>query len=261
MKFAYEIEDISSLDESVKGYYEPFSKEGKTVYRLSVDGVKPIEEFDAVYNSLKAARGERDGFEKSLKSFGEYTPEKIKELETSLSELKAANAKNPSEEYVKQVDALKAEQKKVLEAREQEWRAKETDYQKQLTEKNQLLVKMDMAHQLEALYNQKGYPGAFSLALAEAEKALEYDDTKKEFRTKDHFSTMADWLDNVFFKNFPNMLKDNVSGRARENGYTMDSRVDFFNPASPKYNLTEQGKILRTDKTAYDAFSKMFPKK
>ena len=78
MKFAYEIEDISSLDESVKGYYEPFSKEGKTVYRLSVDGVKPIEEFDAVYNSLKAARGERDGFEKSLKSFGEYTPEKIK---------------------------------------------------------------------------------------------------------------------------------------------------------------------------------------
>lgn len=261
MKLNYEIKDLSGIDEAFKGLYEPYSKEGETVYRLSVEGVKPMSEFDTVYSTMKKERDMKEGFEKSLKAFGDYTPEKIKELETSLAELKAANAKNPSEEYVKQVDALKADHRKELARIEAEWQQKENDYKNQLLEKQKNILSMKMAHELEALYNQKGYPGAFSLALSAAQDALAYDEESQTFRTKDRFSTMSDWLDNIFFKDYPNMLKDNVSGKARESGRASDSRANYFNPASPEYNLTKQGEILRTDKAAYEAFSKMFPKK
>lgn len=261
MKLNYEIDDLSKIDEALKGLYEPFSKEGSTVYRLSVDGVKPMTEFNKVYESLQKERGLKEAAEKSVKAFGTYTPEKIKELETNLAELKAATSTNPSEEYVKQVDALKADHRKEIARIEAEWKQKEDDYKKQLLDNQNSLRAMQMSHELEALYNQKGYPGAFSLALAAAQEALTYDEETKTFRTKDRFSSMSDWLDNCFFKDYPNMLKDNVSGKAREAGRSTDSRIKYFDPNNPEWNLTKQGEILRTDKAAYEAFSKMFPKK
>ena len=255
----YEIENLDSVEESIKGLYEPFSKSGKTVYRLSVEGVKPIDEFNTVYETLKKERDIKDDFEKKYKAFGEYTPEKIQELENSLAEMKAANAKNPAEEYVKQVDKLKADHKRVIEELQNSFSTKETELKNILKEKDASIIDMRLAQQLESYYNSKGYPGAFALALSEAKKALEWDSDKNEFRTTDKFSTLPDWLDNVFFKQFPNMLKDNVSGRAHESGILIDSRIKYFDTKSPDYNLTEQGKLMREDRQAYDALRKKFP--
>ena len=226
----YLAENLENVPEEFKGLYNEEEKDGKKFYRLTVNGVKPQDEFDKVYKALSSERELKSNFEKNLKAFGEWTPEKIKTMQDELDSLKKAKNSASEEEFLKRLNEVKTNASVEMQKLKDEYAKTEVDYKKQIEEKENLITEMRLESALTALYDEKGEPSGRDLAIQLAKKQLHWNPEAKDFRTLDGFGDMKSWLNDELFKKHECLLKGSVSAKARETGGNNSEYEKYFNP-------------------------------
>ena len=232
----YSLETIDEVPEEYKGLYVEEEKDGKKLYHLNVSGVKPQSEFDTVYGTLNKVREERNGFEKQLKAFGEITPEKYNALQEELDSLKKAKNTQTEEDFLKRLSEVKTANAAEMQKLKDEFNKNESEYKKQLQDKENTILEMRLENSLSALYAEKGDPSGRDLAFQLAKNELTWNADANEFRTKDGLSNLRDWMNDEMFKKHSCLLKNNLSGNARETGGGASEYEKYFNPTIADYD-------------------------
>ena len=235
----YSLETIDEVPDEYKGLYLEEEKDGKKLYRLNVNGVKPQAEFDSVYGTLTKVRDERNGFEKKLKAFGEITPEKYKALQDELDSLKKARNSQTEEDFLKRLNEVKAANAAEMQKKMDEFNKSESDYKKHLEDKEKTITKMRLENSLSALYAEKGDPSGRDLAIQLANNELTWNADAGEFRTKDGLLNLQDWMNEEMFKKHTCLLKPDLSAKARETGGSVSEYEKYFNPNIEGYDDPE----------------------
>ena len=232
----YSLETIDEVPDAFKELYVEEEKDGKKLYHLNVSGVKPQAEFDTVYGTLTKVRDERNDFEKQLKSFGDITPEKYNALKEELDSLKKAKNTQTEEDFLKRLQEVKNANAAEMQKKVDEFNKNETEYKKQLKEKEDTILEMRLENSLSALYSEKGDPSGRDLAFQLAKKELTWNADANEFRTKDGLSNLKDWMNEDLFRKHSCLLKNNLSGGARETGGSASEYEKYFNPTIEGYD-------------------------
>ena len=232
----YALETIDDVPEEYKGLYVEEEKDGKKLYHLSVSGVKPQEEFDKVYKTLTTVREERNNFEKSLKSFGDITPEKYKALQDELDSLKKAKNSQTEEDFLKRLQEVKNTHAVEMQKKIDEFNKSESAYKEQLKSKDKEITDMRLENALGAIYAEKGDPSGRDLAIQLAKNELTWNADAGEFRTKDGMFNIKDWVNDDLFKKHTCLLKPDLSARARETGGSVSEYEKYFNPTIEGYD-------------------------
>ena len=230
IELQYSLETIENVPEEYKGLYVENEKDGKKFYQLNVTGVKPIEEFDNVHKTLLKVREERNNFEKNVKAFGEWTPDKIKAVQEELDSLKKAKNSATEDDFLKRLNEVKTANEAERVKLKDEFNKAEMEYKKQLQEKENMITEMRLESALTALYNEKGDPSGRDLAIQLAKNELVWNADNNEFRTKDGLSNLKDWMNDEMFKKHECLLKPSLSSRARETGGSASEYEKYFNP-------------------------------
>lgn len=259
MELDYQLENLDAVEESVKGLYTQHTEGNESYYTLNVKGVKPQDEFDKVYNTLGKVRKEREDFERSLKAFGEYTPESIKAIVDENETLKAVKNTTSEEEFQKRFEESKLSWAKENEALKHTFDLEKEKYEALIAQKEQENTDMRLENALQGLYAKNGDPTGISLAIMQAKKDLKWNPDMKEFVTHDGIFKMKDWLEESLFKNYPCLLKQSLSGGARGSDSSTASYDKWFNPKTPGYDMTpgsefyvKQLDLFRKDPKKYD---------
>ena len=232
----YSLETIDEVPDAFKELYVEEEKDGKKLYHLNVSGVKPQSEFDSVYGTLTKVREERNVFEKQLKAFGDITPEKVNALQEELDSLKKAKNTQTEEDFLKRLSEVKTANAAEMQKMKEEFTKNESDYKKQLQEKENMILEMRLENSLSALYAEKGDPSGRDLAFKLAKDELSWNSDANEFRTKDGLSNLKDWMNEDMFRKHPCLLKTDLSARARETGGSTSEYEKYFNPSIEHYD-------------------------
>lgn len=237
MALDYKVENIEMVDEAYRSLYEQKAEGDKTYYVLDVNGVKPESEFNVVHNTLAKERSLKNQFEKKLKAYGDHTPESIQALSTELENLKTARSTATEEEFLKRISEVKEANLKDMQRIRDEYSTKELEYQTQIKSKEREIVDMKLETELSRLYKKKGEDSGFKLAYTLAKQELDWNHDAGEFRTKDGFSRIGDWIDDVLFKEYPCLLKGSASaGATGSGGSGSAAQFDkYFNKGDSKY--------------------------
>lgn len=226
----YSLETLENVPEEFKGLYIENEKDGKKTYQLSVKGVKPQDEFDKVYKALSSERELKNTYEKNLKAFGDWTPDKIKTMQDEFDSLKKAKNSTSEEDFLKRLNEVKNTNAIEMQKLKDEYSKNESDYKKQLEDKEKMITEMRLETALTALYNEKGDPSGRDLAIQLAKNELTWNADANEFRTKDGLSNLKDWMNEEMFKKHECLLKPSLSSRAREVGGSASEYEKYFNP-------------------------------
>ena len=132
----YSLETIDDVPEEYKGLYVEEEKDGKKLYHLNVNGVKPQEEFDKVYKTIATVREERNNLEKNLKAFGEWTPEKVKAVQEELDSLKKAKNTQTEDDFLKRLQEVKNANAIEMQKKIDEFNKSEASYKEQIKAKD-----------------------------------------------------------------------------------------------------------------------------
>lgn len=232
----YSLETIDDVPEEYKGLYVEEEKDGKKLYHLNVNGVKPQEEFDKVYKTIATVREERNNLEKNLKAFGEWTPEKVKAVQEELDSLKKAKNTQTEDDFLKRLQEVKNANAIEMQKKIDEFNKSEASYKEQIKAKDTTITEMRLENALGTLYAEKGDPSGRELALQIAKKELTWNEDAGEFRTQDGLSNLKDWVNDELFKRYNCLLKPDLSARARETGGSVSEYEKYFNPNCENYD-------------------------
>ena len=247
----FEVENLESVPENIRPLYVEATKKtvddkDVKVFRLAVAGVKPIDEFNTVYETLVKERNSREDFEKKLKKYGDKTPEMIEALTAENSKLKVAASSSSQEEFIKRIEEVKTENQRAFKEFSDKANSEKAQLQKELSDRDSIITNMKLEQELRSEYDKLGgVPNSFYLVMNEAKNQFEFNSTVKSFRTKDGVLTVNEWLQNDFFKRNGNFLKGNVSANASENGGKTDGYEKYFNPNGKDYNMTKQAELYK----------------
>lgn len=226
----YSVETIEDVPEEFKGLYVEEEKDGKKLYHLNVNGVKPQSEFDTVYGTLTKVREEKNGLEKQLKAFGEITPEKYNAIQEELDSLKKARNTQTEEDFLKRLQEVKNANAAEMQKKVDEFNKSEAEYKRQLEDKESTILEMRLENSLSSLYAEKGEPSGRELAFQIAKKELTWNPDAKEFRTKDGLYNLKDWMNDELFKRYNCLLKNSRGADARETTGSVGEYEKYFNP-------------------------------
>lgn len=238
MELDYRVENLDTVDETVRGLYQEKTEGDSKYYVLSVKGVKPEAEFKAVYNALTKERESRSDFEKKYKAFGEDTPESIATLKSELDSLKAAKSTTTEEDFVKRLNAQKEASSLELDKLRNAFAEKEQGYLSTIKEREAEVIGMRLENELKTAYEKRGDSSGFALALSLAKGELTWSQDANGFRTHDNLGDISDWMEETFNR-YPCLLKGNSSGRASGGSSTAISAEKYFNPDDAAYNSDE----------------------
>lgn len=238
MALEYMVENLEALelDPTVKALYTEKEVGDKKMYVLSVNGVTPDSDIEVLKKTLKKERELREGFEKTVKSFGEHTPEGISALMDELNTLKAAKASASEEDFLKRLNESKDAFAKELQSVNNKWEAKEQEYLGTIKSREQDLLNMRLENKFNSLFNEKGDPSGRSLGFQKARAELEWNEDRQDFFTKDGLISIKDWMDTALYKEHPCLLKPSLSAAARGGDSTTVSYNKYFDPSSPEYS-------------------------
>lgn len=259
-ELSFEVADLTGIAEDVQKLYTEVTKEdGTKSFRLAVKGVKPETEFTTVYSTMVKERERANELDKKIKAFGDFTPEAYNKLQSDFASLKASSS--TKEEFIKATDQLKKDHETVLNAQKSAYETEKQNLEKDLLTAKQEIKNMMLERELEMAYTQSGYPEAFPLALRVAKDEIVWNEAVNQFRTKDGTYDVKDWVSNKLFRNYPNLLKGNISAGATQTSTAAGSWVQYFDPASPSYNMTKQVELSRTNKSLFNELRAKYQKK
>lgn len=236
MELNYRVENLDDVSEAFRELYNETKEGGKTVYTLKINGVKPQDEFDKVYNTLAKERKLREEKEKALNAFGEHTPESITAMSDELEALKVTKASASEEDYQKRFSEAKSAWQKSEELLKQNFEAEKAKYETLLSQKDQENINMRLETRLSALYSEKGDPSGRDLAFNLAKHELRWNPDTQDFETHDGVLSIKDWMEDSLFKNHTCLLKPSLSAGARGSEGSAASYEKYFDPSRAGYS-------------------------
>lgn len=259
-ELSFEVADLTGVSEDMQKLYTEVAKEdGTKVHRLAVKGVKPEQEFTTVYSTMIKERERANEFEKKVKAFGDFSPEAYSKLQSDFASLKASSS--TKEEFIKATDQLKKDHETVLNAQKSAYDTEKQTLEKELVERRQEIKNMMLERELELAYAGSGYPEAFPLAVRVAKDEIVWNEAVNQFRTKDGTYDVKDWVSNKLFRNYPNLLKGNISAGATQANTASAGWAQYFDPSSSTYNMTKQTELARTNKSLFNELRAKYQKK
>ena len=140
---------------------------------------------------------------------------------------------------MKRLNEVKAANAAEMQKKMDEFNKSESDYKKQLEDKEKTITKMRLENSLSALYAEKGDPSGRDLAIQLANNELTWNADAGEFRTKDGLLNLQDWMNEEMFKKHTCLLKPDLSAKARETGGPVSEYEKYFNPNIEGYDDPE----------------------
>lgn len=243
MALDYLRESLEGIDEGLQALYQ--EKEGK--YYLDVAGVMPMSEYDAktieFKGKEKALRKKADEYMNTLKGYGDYTPETVKELESKMKELElnADSFKGTSEDVEKKIQALK-------EYHENKSNDLVSKYTTQLSEKDSMISQvsnqlLEMKKDIEIRKEVEKWSREDTIndSVYLLKDMIDYNQEGETFEGKENGLTIAEVCEK-FYKDRPLFCKPSNSGGATGN----KNGQSISNPfKSGQENKTEQAKMFR----------------
>lgn len=256
MAFKMVLDSLDGLPEEVaKEYVE---KDGK--FHIQVEGMKTQADIDRLQTSLNAARASETGLKQKLATLGDVKIEDVPAMLARIPELELAASGKVDEEKLKEMAEARA--KTLLAPVERERDTLKT----QLGEKDQIIGQYETKDKVRNIHKQVRVAAkesglreeAIEDALLLADRTFELDESGRAVVKADvDYSqglTPKDWLADLQTKR-PHWWPDSEGGGAGGNrGGGGNVQKNPF--TAENWNLTEQGKILNTDRNRAEQLAK-----
>ena len=256
MAFKMVLDSLEGLpDDVAKEYVE---KDGK--YVIQVEGMKPPEEFTKIQNSLNAARTEANGLKQRLGLLGDRKIEDVIPLLDRIPELEAAAEGKLDDDAINNIVEGRIKSKLAPVERERD------QLRQQVGERDQTITQFQqkdrdrqIRRQIRSAAKESGMrEEAVEDALLLGERSFELlEDGQAVVREGSGFNQglgPKDWLGDLQSKR-PHWWPESEGGGAGGNRSGGGSFAN--NPFTAEHwNLTEQGKIVRSDSARADQLAK-----
>lgn len=261
MAYDFKVYDISTVDESVRDLYKEQvdNKSGDKYYVMDVNGACSKDDFDKVQKALFSERKIREDYEKKYKSFGDYTPESIREMQEKLTTYEATGTKN-NEEMFKKIEEIKTGYQQDALKTKKEYEDQIASIKSELSLRDKTIMGMKLDNALKEAYMAKGEPTMFDAFKLFAASQLEWNNERNEFRTKDSIYDINEWLEKEVYTKRPGFLKSNLSAGARESNSLIGGYESAFDPKSDKFSYAKQIELMKKDPIKADEYLRKYSK-
>jgi hypothetical protein len=218
-----------------------YTKDDKGEF-VKVEGeLKPIDEFNKVYNALQSERKIRADFEKKSKAFGDMTPDQVTTLQHEVEELKALGGGDTEKIkaeltslYERKIDAIKADASKAKQG-----------YEKDISDRDGVINSFHRDRLLRKEIAEFADPDKTGDIMALLQGQLEYDPAAERLKSPDGVTEVGSVV-KAFFDERPHFVKTSA-GAGAKGGTTVAGGKKF-----KEMTMTEQSKYIKEHPEEYE---------
>jgi hypothetical protein len=255
LKAVIETGDYDVLPDDVKKEY--IEKNGK--YHLDVTDMKPIAEFNTVHGALTKERLDHKKSKDRLALFGALDPDEVSTQLARIPELEIAASGKVDDKKIEEIVTTRLHAKLAPVERERD------QFKAKVAEKDAVIQGFEVKEKTRTIHDQvsKAARSAKILTTAEddalmlAERVFEVAEDGNVV-TKDNVGVTPGITPDLWIKDMaekrPHWWAPNQGGGANNRGGAGHSGPNPF--SAEGWNLTEQGNLVRTDRTKADRMAK-----